>query len=296
MPDDAWARLLGRLAENAPQPGQPFSQMRADLEKSTAPIPVPDRVTVEPVEVGALAGEWLRPTGRQPDRIVLYFHGGGYVLGSLATHRVLAARLALSTGADVLTVEYGLGPEAAFPRAVRDAVDAYKWLRAARPDAAVAVAGDSAGGGLAVAMNIVLRDAGLPLPASVVCLSPWSDLALAGLSIDANDATDPQVSRALLEEMARGYLAGADSADPLASPVHADLRGLPPMLIQVGGGECLRDDGQALADAARRADVDVTFESWDGMFHVWHALAPRLPQAQQALARVGDWLREHWEE
>ena len=294
MADDAWLRLLQRLADNAPQPGQPFPRMRADLERGAARIPVPDGVAVEPVKVGALAGEWLMPADRVDDRVVLYLHGGGYVLGSLETHRALAAQLSLKAGADVLTVDYRLAPEQAFPSAVHDAVDAFAWVRTVRPDARVAMAGDSAGAGLAVAALTALRDAGSSLPSCVVCMSPWSDLALTGSSIDANEANDPQMSRRLLEEMARAYLGGTDPGDPLASPVRADLRDLPPMLIQVGGAECLLDDGLALAAAAERSGVDVTLERWDGMFHVWHALAPRLPQAERALSAIGDWLRGRW--
>jgi acetyl esterase/lipase len=154
--------------------------------------------------------------------------------------------------------------------------------------------GDSAGGGLTVAGLVAVRDRGLPQPAAGVCLSPWVDLTLTAASIDANADRDPQVGREFLERAAQHYLAGHDPRDPLASPVFADLGGLPPLLIHVGGDEALLDDAHRLAEAADRADVDVTLECWEGMIHVWHGFGPRMPEAGAALASIADWLTSRW--
>ncbi len=294
MPDPAWSRLLERLAEGAPRPGESITEMRANFEKAAAEIPMPTGVSIEEVQVGAVAGEWLRPSLLSSGRAILYLHGGGYVLGSLATHRSLGARLSLHAGVEVLSIDYRLAPEHAFPAAVHDAVEAFAWLRSERQGAELAIAGDSAGGGLAVAAMVAMRDAGSPLPCAAVCMSPWCDLALTGASLDANEATDPQVSRWLLAKMAHAYLAETSPTAPLASPINADLAGLPPMLIQAGGAEVLVDDGRRLASLAERAGVDVTFECWKDMFHVWHALAPRVPDAEGALVAIGVWLGTIW--
>ncbi len=268
--------------------------MREDFEAATARIPTPDGVSVETVEVDDLAGEWVRPIGAAAGRAILYVHGGGYVLGSRASHRALVARIALYTGVDVLSIDYRRAPEDVFPHAVDDALSAWGWLQTAREGDDIAIVGDSAGGGLAVAAMVAMRESHIALPVAAVCLSPWYDLALEGASIDANEATDPQVSRAFLDKAATAYLGGADPRSPLASPLYADLSGLPPLLIQAGGAECLLDDARALAAAAESAGVDVTLEVWDDMFHVWHALAPRLPEAEDAIVHVGDWLQRRW--
>jgi len=294
MPDLAWTRLLERLAEGAPRPGESIPEMRANFERAAAEIPMPHGVVVEPVQAGEVVAEWLRPSPMSPGRAILYLHGGGYILGSLATHRSIGAHLALHAGVEVLSIDYRLAPEHVFPAAVHDAVAAFAWLRSVRPGARLAIAGDSAGGGLAVAALVAMRDAGVTLPCAAVCMSPWCDLGLAGATLDTNEGTDPQVSRWLLTRMAQAYLAETGPTAPFASPIHADLSGLPPMLIQVGGAEVLLDDGRRLAEVADRAGVDVTFECWEDMFHVWHALAPRLPDAERALVGIGAWLNGIW--
>jgi acetyl esterase/lipase len=269
--------------------------MRAGFEEAAASMALPADISSRWVKVKTLRGEWLEPNDPVADRIVLYLHGGGYVNGSCNTIRPLAAQLAAAAGARVLTVEYRLAPEHPFPAAVEDAVVAYRWLLEQGCDPlSVAVAGDSAGGGLTVASLVAGRDIGLPAPAAAVCISPWVDLTLTAGSIDANRG-DPQVHRQGLSRMAAAYLAGQDPTMPLASPLFADLTDLPPLLVQVGSIEALLDDAQALAAVAKDAGVEVTLECWEGMIHVWHAFAPKLPEGKAGIDRVGAWLTERWD-
>jgi len=193
----------------------------------------------------------------------------------------------------VLVPDYRLAPESPFPAAIDDAVAVYHWLveQGCEPGRVV-VSGDSAGGGIALALLITLRDRGLPLPAGAIGISPFVDLTLSSPSIDANEGKDPQVTRPFLASAVQHYLAGGeDPKTPLASPVFADLSGLPPILLQVGGDELLLDDSLRLAASAEGAGVDVTVERWDGLMHVWHQMAPRLPEAEAALASAAGWVR-----
>jgi dienelactone hydrolase len=194
----------------------------------------------------------------------------------------------------VLNVAYRLAPEHPHPAAVEDAVAAVRWVYAQGfAPARVAIAGDSAGGGLTLATLLALRDAGDALPAAAVCISPWTDLAATGESLRTKASVDPMVTEGPLREMARAYLGGKDARTPLASPLYADLRGLPPLLVQVGDAELLLDDATRLASRARDAGVDVTLEVWEEMFHVWHAFAEILPEAQRACERIAAWLEPH---
>jgi acetyl esterase/lipase len=266
---------------------------RAGMEAATADMPLPEDVRYEPVDAGGVRAEWTTAPGAAPDRAIVYFHGGGYVTGSIATHRLLVTAIARATGARVLSVDYRLAPEDPFPAAVEDAVAAYRFvLRSGIPPGRVALAGDSAGGGLTVACLVALRDGGDALPAAGVCISPWVDLALTGESMTAAAIVDPMLSRESVAMMAHAYLAGADPRTPTASPLYADLTGLPPLLVQVGTAERLLDDSTRFAARARAAGVRVDLETWDDMIHVWHAFAPLLPEAEQAIDRIAGYLRE----
>jgi acetyl esterase/lipase len=224
---------------------------------------------------------------------VLYLHGGAYVIGGVHTHRGLTGGVSRSSGARVLSVDYRLAPEHPYPAAVEDAVAAYGFLleQGIRPEA-IAIAGDSAGGGLTVATLLALREAGEPLPAAGVLISPWLDLSLSGETLKTKAAEDPLVTQDLLARTAEAYLAGADPTTPTASPLFADLAGLPPLLVQVGSAETLLDDSRRFAERAVAAGVDVTLEVWDEMIHVWHAFAGLLPEADQAVGGIGEYLRE----
>jgi epsilon-lactone hydrolase len=294
MPSAQLAMLVDMLRSAPPVPqDMDTAARRQRMEELTQAAPLPEGVRATAVEAGSVPSEWVEATGTHPRGTILYLHGGGYTIGSVRTHRAHASRLALATGARALVVDYRLGPEHPFPAAVDDAIAAYRWL--VRGDTApqrIIVAGDSAGGGLTVALLVALRDAGDPLPAGGVCISPWADLECTGESMTSRAARDPMVQRGPLLDMAAQYLAGQDPRTPLASPIYADLRGLPPLLIHVGTAETLLDDAARLADRARTAGVAVDIEVWDDMIHVWHAFAPLLPEADEAIAGIGAWVRK----
>jgi monoterpene epsilon-lactone hydrolase len=247
------------------------------------------------VNAGGVPAEWLERPAAPTANVLIYLHGGGYALGSMDTGRPLAARLCAAADARVLNVEYRIAPEHPCPAAVDDIVAAYRWgLEQGTMAEHVALVGDSAGGGLVVSTLVAIRERALPVPAAGVCLSPWVDLTLSNKSLETNAATDPQTGRETLAVLASHYLGDRDAKDPVASPVFADLRSLPPLLIQVGTDEVLFDDAIALGQAASQAGVDVTLETWDRMFHVWHFYAPRLEPASRALRHVGEWVGERW--
>lgn len=284
--------LRAAIARGAPSADVPLAEMRANFERLATAMPVGDDIDHEAVTAGGRPAEWTRAPGARSDAALLHFHGGGYVLGSPRTTRSVTAGLARHTGLPVLAPDYRLAPEHPFPAAIDDAVDAYTWLTGAGFDPGhVVISGDSAGGGLTLALLLALRDRGLPLPAGAVGISPMLDLTLSSASIDANLTKDPQVSRAFLQVAVGHYLPpDVDPKVPLGSPVFADLTGLPPLLLQAGGDEALLDDSLRLGDAAVAAGVDVTVECWDSMMHVWHMLAPRLPEANAALASIAAWI------
>jgi acetyl esterase/lipase len=266
-------------------------EMRAVFESMAAPA---ERdIKCEPVNAGGVSAEWISAPGGAADRAVLYLHGGGYVLGSIKTHRDLMGRLSRVANARVLGLDYRLAPEHPFPAAVDDSVAAYRWMLAQDLNPArIAVAGDSAGGGLAVATLVAIRDAKLPVPAAGVCLSPWIDMEGIGESMKTRAQADPVVQRDALVQMATAYLGGQNVRSPLAAPLYADLKGLPPLLIQVGDAETLLDDSNRLAERARAAGVPVKLEVWPEMIHVWQLFASFLPEGQEAIGGIGKFLSE----
>ncbi len=271
-----------------------LAELRARFEALGAMFPGAPDVNVESAKGCSVSAEWVIAPTADVSRTILYLHGGGYVIGSVATHRGLAARLSRAAAARVLVIEYRLAPENPHPAAVEDAVAAYRWLIAtgAKP-ARMAIAGDSAGGGLTVATLVALRDAGEPLPATAVCLSPWVDLEALGESMTTKAGVDPIVQRDGLLGMAALYLNGASPRTPLAAPLHANRAGLPPLLVQVGGDETLLDDSKRLVQRARAASVDATLDVWKDMIHVWQLFAPTLREGQEAIERIGDYVRKH---
>jgi acetyl esterase/lipase len=270
-----------------------WQERRAGFEAGASLEQPPADVQRESVSANGVPAEWLTAPGADPRRVVLYLHGGGYIFGSINTHRALGARISAAAGARALLIEYRLAPENPFPAAVDDATSAYRYLLACGIDpAGIAIAGDSAGGGLTVATLVNLRGLGERVPAAGVCLSPWVDLEGLGESMTSRDAEDPMIHKPQLLETAAAYLNGADPHHPLAAPLYADLTGLPPLLIQVGTAETLFDDATRLAESARRAGVEVTLEPWEEMFHVFQAFGALLPEAQQAIERIGAFVRE----
>jgi len=288
-------KLKQILREKALPPGAQVTleQRRKGMEKVA--FRVAEDVVVEHVTVAGRAAEWLRAPGTNVQRAILYLHGGGYVMGSPNTHRSLGGEVSRAAQAVVLMVDYRLAPESPFPAAVDDSVAAFEWLLAqgSKPQN-LAVAGDSAGGGLAAATLLALRDRKLPLPKAAVCISPWSDLTCTNDSYKTRAAADPMVTTDGIGNMASLYLQGADPKNPLASPNFAELRGLPPLLIHVGRDEVLLDDSIKLHERAKAAGVDSTLEIWDDMIHVWHAFHPMLPEGKQGITRVGAFLQEKW--
>lgn len=246
-------------------------------------------------EVGGarVTADVLVPDRAGPHPVLVYLHGGGWVAGSPKTHQKLALRFA-EAGYLVVNVDYRLAPEAPFPAAVDDAVAAYRWLleQGFAPGRAV-IAGDSAGGGLTAATLLAIRERGLARPAAGVLLSPWVDLEGSGESMNGGVADDPMVRKELVAAMAPPYLAGKSARTPLASPLYADLRGLPPLLIQVGRREVLLDDSLRFAQKAQREGVEVTLEVWPGMIHVWQIFASELEEGREAIARIGAFVKKH---
>jgi monoterpene epsilon-lactone hydrolase len=269
------------------------AQMRSDWDAafggSTA------AVICEPVSAGGVDGEWVSPANAPEDKAILYFHGGGFRIGSVASHRDLMAQIAFASGCRVLAINYRLAPEHRFPAALDDALAAYGWMldRGLKPDN-VAFAGDSAGGNLALAAMLALRERGLPLPVSAVLMSPWTDLAATGESYVSRAEADPIHQRPMILALAKNYLGGqGDPCDPLVSPLYADLGGLPPLLIQVGDRETVLDDSVMFADLARAAGVDVSLEVWGGMIHVFQMFGVELPEAHRAIASIAGFLNRH---
>jgi acetyl esterase/lipase len=266
-------------------------ELRAGMNAMTSIFPVASDVSFELTDAGGVPAAWVSASRAAGDRVVLYLHGGGYVVGSVHTHRDLCGRISRAAGVRVLSVDYRLGPEDPFPAAVEDAVAAYSYLlsQGVSPERVV-IAGDSAGGGLTLATLLALRDSGRPLPAGGVCLSPWTDLAMTGDSMTTRAEEDPMVQREPLEQMAAWYLGGADPTTPLASPLYADPAGLPPLYVQVGTAETLLDDARRLASRAQAAGVSCELEEWPDMIHVFQAFAQVLPEGQQAVDKIGEWI------
>ena len=269
--------------------------MRASMESMTSLMPLPPDVATEPVNANGVPAEWVSVPTSSADRVVLYVHGGAYVIGSINTHRDLAGRIARASGGRVLNVDYRLAPEHPHPAAIDDATTAYRWLLSTgQAPERTAIAGDSAGGGLTLATLVALRDAGDRLPAAGVCLSPWVDLEGIGESMSSRAHLDPMVQKDHLLRMAKLYLGDLHPRTPLAAPLYADLSGLPPLLIQVGTAETLLDDATRIAERAKKAGVDVTLDVWEDMIHVFQAFAPMLPEGQQAIEQIGEYVRARW--
>jgi acetyl esterase/lipase len=272
---------------------RPIADERRAFRFMQALIPRPPRHTkTTPVDAGGVTADWIDTLASRPDRYILFLHGGGYRVGSPATYRHFTWRLAAAAQARLLAIDYRLAPEHPFPAALDDAVSSYRWLLASGAEPRhTAVIGDSAGGGLALSLLLKLRDEGLPLPAAAVALSPWTDLTLSGASYTGNAKADPMLNVDDIPRFVTEYLGGADPRHPYASPVYGDPSGLPPTLLHVGSDEILRDDAVRFAANMRKADRHVELEVWTRMPHVWHAMAPFLPEASAAIERIGAFLR-----
>ncbi|HEX3674386.1 MAG TPA: alpha/beta hydrolase [Rhizomicrobium sp.] len=286
--------VLAFLKSNEAAEGLSLPEQRTRMDSLAAFFPVADGTEVEPATVGGIKGEWVRARHARTDAVVLYLHGGGYVVGSPASHRHLLGAVSDMGGLVAFAPDYRLAPEHPFPAAVDDAVATYKGLLdSGFPANKIAIMGDSAGGGLTIAALVAARDKGLPMPACAVAISPWADLTQSGETYRTRAGRDPMLAKKSLDESAALYLGSADARSPLASPVFADMKGLPPLLIQVGTEEVLHGDSQILAARADEAGVDVSLENWGGMAHVWHIFHPLLGEGRDAIARIASFVKTH---
>ena len=291
-----FCRILTKyLADKKFNPDRTINEMRKEMQGLARLAGFPRKARAEKIRINNVSAEWIYGKDAREDRAVLYLHGGGYNLCSADTHRELAAYISIASDAKVLLPNYRLAPESPFPTAMEDAIMAYGWLlENGFSGGNIALAGDSAGGGLSIAASIALRDAGDPLPCSIACISPWTDLAMSGSSIKTHSKIDPMLNLQLLQIMASNYIGENDPRNPLISPVYGDLKGLPPIFIHVGSDEILLDDSRRIADKAKGSGVDVELKIYDRMWHVWHLIARVMPEARKAITELGLFIRRHY--
>lgn len=272
-----------------------WQERRQRLDEVGAVWPVANDVKLASVDIDGLHGEWSIVSGSDQNRVLLYFHGGGYCAGSAVSHRRMVTEAGRAGGVRTLAIDYRLAPEHPFPAALEDATKAWHFLRQQGIEAKhIVVGGDSAGSGIALALWQSLRDSGEPLPGCLWLISPWADMTLTSASLETKDAVDALIHKPYLAELVEAYVpAGMDCRNPLLSPLFADFKGSPPMLIQVGSAETLLDDAVGLAGAAGAADVAVTLEIWPHMIHAWQLWNARLEPGRRALASAGAFMRRH---
>ena len=257
-----------------------------------AEVHLPENMVVAPDTIGNMRAEWFHTLGAPEDEVVIYFHGGAYVAGSIESNRPLAVDFAQATKRNVLSFEYRLAPEHPFPAALEDSIAVYRYvLSLGIAPERIAFAGESAGGGLEIVTALKARELGLPLPAAIVAISPWTDLTLRGPSYTENEKVDPLLLRKKLVRAVMYYAYGQDLQNPFISPLYADFTGFPPTLIHVGTHELLLSDSQALYRMMRRDGVDVTMEEWEGMWHVWHVFD--IPESHIAFMEIADYILTH---
>ena len=295
LPGWSWTLecIVAGLAATLPQDSAAqLATLRVAVDQGGL-VAIPRGITVTDDVAGGVPVEWLRSPHSDSDAVLLYLNGGGYLFGSPRSHRALAAALVQATGMPALLPSYRLAPEHPYPAALTDVWAVYWWLldQGIAPGRIV-LAGESAGGGLTIALLLALRDAGMPLPACAVCISPWVDMTLSSRSLHTNQATD-YLSLAGLQAAVPLVLAGVDPHTPTISPVFADLHGLPPLLIQAGTAEILYDDARRLAHRAAEDGVAVEFEPWENMVHAWHILFAFEPAARSAIRRIAQFVHGH---
>ncbi len=294
MPSQQHEAVVQQVLEGFVTDAPGLEDQRAGYEATLAATPIADDIVVEPFRIGDMDADWVSAPNSQSNQVILYFHGGGYVIGSNVGYREFAGRLARATKARICVINYRLAPENPFPAAVDDAAAAYQYLLGNGFNAGqIAVAGDSAGGGLTLATLVRLRDEGIELPASGVCFSPWIDLEGTGASAQPGGADDPMLVKEGLVGMGTLY-AGTDLTNPLASPLHAELNGLPPIQILVGTREVLLDDARRARDKIEQSGSKVDYFEGEGLIHVWPVLVPAAPESADALQRVATFASKHW--
>lgn len=272
-----------------------LQHLREQVEKGAGIFgKLPEGFKLEPVKIDDLQAEWMIPPGSKKDKVILYFHGGGLVVGSIKAHRAIVAKVVKGSGMAALLFDYGLAPEHPYPEALNDSMAAYNYLLAAgvKPSN-IAFMGDSGGGGLCMAAMLALKEKGLPLPAAAVALSPWTDLTNSGDSWVTNAITDNLCWKDAQTAFSKYYAGDNDPADPLLSPLFGDLRGFPPLLIYAGGDETLLSDSTRFAEKAEAAGVNVTLHVGKGLFHCYPACSPLFPEAKQAMDEICAFLKMH---
>lgn len=284
------------LAAWLADPSYGIEDFRRIFDEFLGDLAIPEDATFSEVDAGGVPAIWASVPGASPDKVVVHFHSGGLVMGTAAGYRSFGANLSATSGARVLLVDFRLAPEHPWPAQLHDALAAYRWVLGQGIDpGSVVVSGDSAGGGLAVATLLALRDQGEPLPAAGLAVSPVADWTISGESMITNAANDPLLPGPDLVAMLRPMLLGetTDPADPLVSPIFAEYTGIPPLLVLAGSIETLRDDGKRVVEAAQKAGVDAQFVEGEGMVHIWPVFADRLPEAREAMAQIGSFITKH---
>ena len=284
------------IKKTAPPGGASRVEIRRQREQVTAERPISDGVRFGPVDMGGVVAERLEADGADANRAIIHLHGGGYVFGSPTTHRTISTYLAAKANVPVYLVDYRLAPEHPYPAALQDGLTAFAWLEAqGLAPSAIAVSGDSAGGGLALSLSLTRAARQQALPSSLLLQSPWTDLSCTFDTYDMLDGVDPTVTRQRLLDMANMYVGdGGNLRDPIVSPCFADLTEMPPMLIQVGGSEAMMGDSIALYGQAKRHGVSAQLEVWPEMIHVWHQYTHMLDDACRALSRAVQFAQQHW--
>jgi acetyl esterase/lipase len=291
VPDQSEIDVVRSLLSAKPRPVG-WEERRQRIEEVGSIWPVADDIKLAAVQLDGFSAEWSIAPGSDASRVLMFFHGGGYCSGSVLSHRRLVTEAGRAAGVHTLAVAYRLAPENPFPAAYEDAMTSWRFLlEQGYSPGNIVVGGDSAGGGLTLALITRLRDAGEALPGCLWLISPWTDLTLSGETLTTKDAVDPLIHKGYLDELADAYVpATIDRADPRVSPLYADLKGLPPILIQAGSAETLLADATRLAAAAGAADVAVTLEVWPHMIHAWQLWNAPLKPGREALASAGTFM------
>lgn len=295
-PSDASKAVLAATSEQWKQIKWPTAEQIPAFRKAMdlQTPPVAENVVVEQVEPAPVPMEWVYAKDASKDKVLLYFHGGAYVVGSAKSRRALEAAISTAAGVRILSIDYRMAPEHPFPAAVEDAKKAYHWLlKKGHKPGSIALGGDSAGGGLAIAAMLSLREEKAELPGAAVLLSPWTDLTVGSESISANQDTDIPLSVDWIKNMAKAYAGNTDLKHPQVSPLFSDPTGLPPLLVQAGSAEMLLDDSKGFARKAHEAGVDVSLQVYKGMWHVFQAYGTSVKEAQRAISEIGEFLRKH---
>lgn len=294
MPSSEMQNIMNAMRQYRPAEQPPIPQARENFERLATLFPTPEDIDTERVDADGVPGEWIVPPDVPAGRVLYYLHGGGYIVGSVSTHRHMIAAIARAAGVRAFAIDYRLAPEHPHPAAVDDARTAYRWLLGQGVDPSrIAIAGDSAGGGLTLATLVALRDAGDRLPACAVTLSPWTDVEGTGESVRTRKDADPMIDGMLLGDYGKLYAADEDPKTPTISPLHADLSGLPPILVHVGDAEVLLSDSTRIAEKLRDAGVEVTLDVWDEMPHVWHFFHVAAPESKDAIEKIAAFMGEY---